>query len=75
MPYKKEHKTDDIVRERIRNYIRTNNLSMTKIAREMGLTYQQFYHLLSDKRMLKLSEYIKLCKALQEPFEVFIADA
>lgn len=74
MPYKKEHKTDDVVRQRIKDYIARNKLSMTKIAKEMGLNYQQFYHLLSDKRMIKLDEYLRLCRVLDEPFEAFISD-
>jgi transcriptional regulator with XRE-family HTH domain len=74
MPYKKEHKADEIIRQRIKDYIAVNKLSPTKIAREMGLNYQQFYHLLTDRRMLKLGEYIKLCQILNEPFDFFISD-
>ena len=72
MAYKKEHTTDNIIRQRIKAYIVENKLSMTKTAEAMGMSYQKFYHFLYDKRMIKLHEYITLCEILNEPFELFI---
>lgn len=72
MPYTRKHPFDERVVDRINAYIKENNLSIKKIAAESGLTYQQLYQLLNKRQMIKLREYVSICRAFKEPFEKFI---
>ena len=72
MPYTKKHPFDERVIDRINDYIKENNLSMKKIAAEAGMTYSQLYQLLHKNQVIKLREYVNLCKAFKEPFDKFI---
>ena len=72
MPYTKKHPFDERVIDRINDYIKENNLSMKKIAAEAGMTYSQLYQLLHKNQVIKLMEYVNLCKAFKEPFDKFI---
>ncbi len=58
--------------QNIKLYIDYNNLSLTKIAREAGMTYIRLWSIMNRNQGLKLTDYISLCRAFQEPLERFI---
>lgn len=60
------------VLKRINLYISANNLSIEKIAKESGMTYIQLWSLLKRNKSIKLSDYISLCNAFNEPIDMFI---
>ena len=72
MSYTREHPFDKEVVRRIRQYIERNNLSLPKIAATSGMPYQRLYHLLYNSQLIKLREYVALCKTFNEPLERFI---
>jgi len=72
MPYTRKHPFDERVIDRINAYIKENNLSIRKIAAESGMTYQQVYQMLNKKQLIKLREYVSICKAFREPFDKFL---
>ena len=74
MGYIKEHPFDKEVVKRIGDYIKKNNLSLTKICAESGMPYQRLYHLLYNSQLIKLREYVALCRVFNEPLEYFIQD-
>ena len=74
MPYIKKHEFDEKVTDRINSYIEKNNLSIKKIASASGMTYQQVYQFLHKRQLIKLREYILLCKVFDEPLDKFIED-
>jgi transcriptional regulator with XRE-family HTH domain len=72
MPYTNNHSFDEAVIDRINDYIESNNLSIKKVAVATGMSYQQLYQLLHKNRCIKLREYIRLCKAFNEPVDAFV---
>ena len=72
MPYTRKHPFDERVIDMINAYIKENNLSIRKIAAESGMTYQQVYQMLNKKQLIKLREYVSICKAFREPFDKFL---
>jgi len=72
MGYYKEHPFDKEVVRRINEYIKDNNLSLPKIASASGIPYQRLYHLLYNSQLIKLREYVILCRTFKEPFDFFI---
>lgn len=75
MPYIKEHPFDKKVIDNINLYIKKNELSLKNISEYSGLTYQQLYQLLHYNQIIKLREYVLLCKVFNEPLEKFICNA
>ena len=73
MPYTRQHLFDEAVIDNINSYIEEQNLSHSKIAKASGLSYQQLYQIRHKHQRLKLTEYVKLCKAFDEPLDKFIA--
>jgi len=63
---------DNEVLKRINLYISSNNLSVEKIAKEAGMTYIQLWSLLKRNKSIKLSDYVALCNAFREPFDLFL---
>ena len=72
MPYTKKHDFDELVIDRINDYIKENHLSPNKIAKAAGMNYQQLYRLRNKAVCIKLREYVNLCQVFREPFEKFL---
>lgn len=72
MAYTKKHPFDEKVIDKINDYIEKNNISHKKIAAEAGMTYSQLYQLRHKNQVIKLREYVSLCKAFNEPLEKFL---
>ena len=72
MAYTKEHPFDEAVIDNINLYIEEQGLSHQKIAKASGLSYQRLYQLRHKHQRIKLSEYVRLCRAFNEPLEKFI---
>ena len=60
--------------KRINDYIAGNGLSVSKIAKEVGMDYKTLWSLLNRNGSIKLSDYVDLCRAFKEPFEKFLID-
>lgn len=56
----------------IKEYIKTNNLSVKKIAVASGITYHKLWSILTQSNSIKLSDYIAICSAFNEPFDTFL---
>lgn len=56
----------------INEYINANNLSIKKIADEVGIGYHRLWSILVQSNSIKLSDYIAICKAFCEPFDFFL---
>ena len=72
MPYTRPHVFDEAVIDKINAYMKQNDLSLKKTAAAANMTYSQLYQLLHKNMVIKLREYVALCKAFDEPFEKFI---
>lgn len=72
MGYTKEHRFDEKVVDRINGYIRENMLSLSAIATKAGMTYNQLYQMLHKNQLIKLREYVMVCKALGVPLDFFV---
>ena len=72
MSYIKPHVFDEKVAERINVYIRRNGYRVSNIAEKAGFTYNQLYQILKKNQLIKLSDYIRICNALEVPFEKFV---
>lgn len=55
----------------INDYIERNNLSIKKIAKESGITYHRLWSILNQSSSIKLSDYFSICKAFNEPVDIF----
>lgn len=60
----------DVIKN-INEYIRKNDLSVKKISNESGITYHRLWSILTQSYSIKLSDYVAICKAFNEPLEYF----
>ena len=72
MPVKKINDFDQTVIMKINEYIEIHNLSHSKIAKAAEMSYGKLYALRTMVQRIKLEDYVKICKALDEPFEKFL---
>lgn len=66
---------DNVDREvikNINNYIKEYNLSVSKIAKEAGISYHQLWCLLTKRGSIRIGDYVAICRAVREPFDFFI---
>lgn len=67
-------KIDQEVIKKIKQYIITNNISLTKLANEAKITYHNLWVILNQSHSIKLGDYIAICRAVKEPLDFFIPD-
>jgi transcriptional regulator with XRE-family HTH domain len=58
--------------KRIKEYIEDNYISLNKLAKASGISYHRLWCILNQSYTIKLSDYIAICSALKEPFDLFI---
>ena len=63
---------DNKVIANINAYINKHNLSIRKIAEETGIGYHRLWSILMQSNSIKLGDYIAICKACREPFDMFL---
>lgn len=63
---------DSKVIANINEYINLNNLSIKKIAEETGIGYHRLWSILGQSNSIKLGDYISICRAFHEPFDMFL---
>ena len=63
---------DQIVIKRIKEYIITNNISISKLATEARIPYHRLWLILNQSYTIKLGDYIAIVRAIKEPFDFFI---
>lgn len=61
--------------ENIKNYIEENGLSLSKISKASGITYNSLWGILHRRQSIRLDDYVALCRAFKEPLEKFIPKA
>ena len=64
---------DKEVIKKINNYILENDISITKLAKVSGISYHKLWSILNQSKTINLSDYVAICEAFQEPFELFIS--
>ena len=69
---KNESKFDGVVIRRIKDYCKVNDISLGKLADEAGLSQNQIYYISTGRQRLTLDMYVRICKALREPFSYFL---
>lgn len=62
------------IMQRVRAYIEDNALSLWTLARGMGLTYQQLYQKIYNRKCLDLTVYMQLCNQFDVPYDYFTSD-
>lgn len=60
------------VNENLKTYIEENELSLSKIAKATGITYNNLWAILNRRKSIRLNDYVALCRAFKEPLEKFI---
>lgn len=63
---------DRIVIRKIKRYIEVNDISLNKLADASGISYHRLWTILNQSDTIKLKDYIAICEAFQEPFDLFI---
>ena len=64
--------TDIEIINKIRKYINRNDISLKKLASASGISYHRLWSILNQSETIKVSDYIAICSAVQEPFDYFI---
>ena len=64
---------DKEVIKKINNYILENDISITKLAKVSGISYHKLWSILNQSKTINLSDYVAICEAFQEPFELFLS--
>ena len=63
---------DKKVIQKIKEYIEVNDISLNKLADASGITYHRLWSILNQSDTIKLKDYIAICQAFQEPFDLFL---
>lgn len=63
---------DKKVIEKIRRYILDNDISLKKLAKEADIPYHRLWCILNQSYTIKLEDYVAICKAVKEPFDLFL---
>lgn len=63
---------DRKVIEKISRYILDNDISLKKLAKEADMPYHRLWCLLNQNGTIKLADYVAICKAVKEPFDLFL---
>lgn len=60
--------------QRIKKYLAENGIKQTFLADKTGFTNSIISDMLSGTRKIETTEYFKICKALDVPFDFFYED-
>lgn len=63
---------DKVVIQKIKNYIAVNNISLNKLADVSGISYHRLWCILNQSDTIKLKDYLAICEAFKEPFDLFL---
>ena len=63
---------DQIIIKRIEQYIITNDISLSKLAKESKIPYHRLWAIFNQSNTIKLGDYIAICRAFKEPLDFFI---
>ena len=63
---------NQVVINNIKNYIYANDISLSKLAKESGVSYHQIWAILNQSYTIKLGDYVAICRAFKEPIDFFI---
>ena len=63
---------DKAVIEKINRYIIVNDISLNKLASASGISYHRLWTILNQNDTIKLKDYIAICEAFKEPFDLFL---
>lgn len=65
---------DRKVIKNINEYITRNNLSISKVAKEAGISYHQLWCILTKRDTIRIGDYIAICKAVREDYAFFLPE-
>lgn len=60
--------------QRIKKYLTENGIKQTYLADKTGFTNSIISDMLNGTRKIETTEYFKICKALDVPFDFFYED-
>lgn len=63
---------DKDVIKKINHYITVNDISIKKLAVASNISYHRLWSILNQSSTIKLSDYVAVCKAFKEPFDMFL---
>lgn len=63
---------DREVIKKINNYILEYNISIKKLANAANIPYHRLWTILNQSYSIKLSDYVGICKAFNEPVTKFL---
>lgn len=63
---------DKTVIDNINQYIIVNDISLNKLASASGISYHRLWIILNQSNTIKLKDYIAICQAFKEPFDLFL---
>lgn len=72
MPKRTNQEREELVVENINNYIDDHKINIRTLANAMGLTYQQMYHKLYDRRSIDIITYFNLCDFFEVDYDYFM---
>jgi len=64
-----------MVGAKIKDYLQRNGIKQTFLAEKTGLSNSQISDICNHDRKIDCIEYYRICKALDVPLGMFIADA
>jgi transcriptional regulator with XRE-family HTH domain len=63
---------DQKIIKNIYRYIYKNDISISRLANEAGMSYHRLWAILNQSYTIKVGDYVALCRALKEPLDFFI---
>lgn len=72
--YTKKHPFDEMVIDKINDFMTENMLSLSLVANKAGMTYDRLYQLLHKNKLIKLKEYVDICDAFGVDLDFFVRE-
>ena len=64
-----------MIAEAIGNYLKKSGITLVSLSAKTGLTCSCIGHALKGKRKFSIDEYVKICTALELPYDYFFIQA
>lgn len=64
-----------MIAEAIGNYLKKSGITLASLSEKTGLTYNCIGYALKGKRKFSIDEYVKICAALELPYDYFFIQA
>ena len=64
-----------MIAEAIAGYLEKSGITLVSLSEKTGLTCHRIGYALKGKRKFSIDEYVKICTALELPYDYFLAQA